>query len=162
PNKIVPCKNAGTYSHLRAANGGGGLRGRDGRSKDWTHADRPIQDWRIPDSVIEVTRQRGPIDRDGEIDHPAVFPVGLPKFLMQAYSDEGEAVLEPFSGSGTTILAGEACARRVYACELAPEYVDVALIRWTKAHPEQEPVLLATGQRFGEVKAERELKDKAS
>jgi DNA modification methylase len=156
PNKIVPCKTAGTYSHLAAVNGGGGLRDKDGAPNDWTHADRPIQDYRIPDSVITVTRQRGPIDKDGEIDHPAVFPLGLPKFVMEAYTDEGEVVFEPFSGSGTTLLAGEACGRRVRASELAPEYVDVALIRWMKNHPDHMPVLEATGQTWAEVKAERE------
>jgi DNA modification methylase len=157
PNKIVPCKMAGTYSHLSAINGGGGgLRDKNGRPNDWTHADRPIQDYRIPDSVIAVTRQRGPIDKEREIDHPAVFPVGLPTFVMEAYSDEGDIVFEPFSGSGTTILAGEACGRRVRASELAPEYVDVALIRWIKNHPDQTPVLQASGQTWDEVKAERE------
>jgi DNA modification methylase len=156
PNKIVPCKAAGTYSHLAALNGGGGLRDKDGKPSDWTHADRPVQDFRIPDSVITVTRQRGPIDREREIDHPAVFPVGLPTFVMEAYSDEGDIVFEPFSGSGTTILAGEACGRRVRASELAPEYVDVALIRWIKSHPDQTPVLQASGQTWDEVKAERE------
>ncbi|TCS98775.1 DNA modification methylase [Tepidimonas ignava] len=156
PNKIVPCKMAGTYSHLSAINGGGGLRDKNGRPNDWTHADRPIQDYRIPDSVITVTRQRGPIDPEREIDHPAVFPIGLPTFVMEAYSNPGEIVFEPFSGSGTTILAGEACGRRVRASELAPEYVDVAVIRWLKTHPEQMPVLEATGQTWEEVKAERE------
>ena len=155
PNKIVPCKTAGTYSHLAAANGGGGLRDKDGRTCDWTHADRPIQDFRIPDSVITVTRQRGPIDSEREIDHPAVFPVGLPKFVMEAYSDEGDIVFEPFSGSGTTILAGEACGRKVCASELAPAYVDVAVIRWIKNHPDQAPVLEATGQTWDEVRALR-------
>jgi DNA modification methylase len=156
PNKIVPCKTAGTYSHLAALNGGGGLRDKDGRPNDWTHADRPIQDFRIPDSVITVTRQRGPIDHEREVDHPAVFPVGLPRFVMEAYSDEGDIVFEPFSGSGTTILAGEACGRTVCASELAPAYVDVALIRWIKNHPDQAPVLEATGQRWEEVRALRE------
>ncbi len=155
PNKIVPCKTAGTYSHLAAINGGGGLRGKDGAPNDWTHADRPIQDTRIPDSIITVTRQRGPIDADREIDHPAVFPLGLPKFIMESFTNPGEIVFEPFSGSGTTILAGEACGRSVMASELAPEYVDVAVIRWIKNHPDIVPVLETTGQTWDEVKAER-------
>lgn len=156
PNKIVPCKTAGAYSHLSALNGGGGLRNKDGKANDWCHADQPIQDHRIPDSVITVTRQRGPIDPEREIDHPAVFPIGLPKFVMEAYSNPGEIVFEPFSGSGTTILAGEACGRRVRASELAPEYVDVAVIRWLKNHPDTVPVLEATGQSWDAVKAKRE------
>ena len=157
PNKIVPCKYAGQDVHLRAdGTSTGGLRSREGERTGWCHEGQPTQDFRIPDSVITVTRQRGPIDREREIDHPAVFPVGLPQFVMQAFSAEGDVVFEPFSGSGTTILAGEACGRRVRASELAPEYVDVAVIRWVKNHPGITPVLEATGQTWDELKAERE------
>lgn len=156
PNKIVPCKWAGQETHLRADGSSTAMRGKDGTIGAWCHAGQPTQDFRIPDSVITVTRQRGPIDADREIDHPAVFPVGLPKFVMEAYSDAGEIVFEPFSGSGTTILAGQACGRRVRAVELAPEYVDVAVIRWIKTHPDTVPVLEATGQSWDEIKALRE------
>lgn len=156
PNKIIPCKEAGKVRHPHGDRGGG--RDKIGKPVGWTHAGRPVQEYRIPDSVIAVTRQRGPIDRKGEIDHPAVFPVGLPKFIMGAYSDEGDIVFEPFCGSGTSILAGEICGRIVYASELAPEYVDVAVIRWIKKHPDVMPVLEFTGQTWEEVKSEREQK----
>lgn len=153
PNKIVPCKWAGHETHLRADGSSTAMRGKDGKVGAWNHAGQPTQAFRIPDSVVEVTRQRG---RIGEgIDHPAVFPLGLPKFFIEAYTDAGEIVFEPFSGSGTTILAGEACGRRVRASELAPEYVDVAVIRWLKTHPEQMPVLEGSGRTFAEVAAER-------
>lgn len=156
PNKIVPCKWAGHETHLRADGSSTAMRGKDGTVGAWCHAGLPTQDYRIPDSVITVTRQRGPIDKEREIDHPAVFPIGLPQFVMEAYTDAGDVVFEPFSGSGTTILAGEACGRRVMASELAPEYVDVAVIRWLKNHPHSTPVLDSTGQTWDEVKAERE------
>ena len=45
-------------------------------------------------------------------------------------SKAGDAVYEPFSGSGTTIVAGEMTGRRVLAIELNPVYVDVAVKRW--------------------------------
>ncbi len=157
PNKIVPCKYAGQDVHLRSdGTSAGGLRSKAGERTDWCHEGRPTQEFRIPDSVITVTRQRGPIDKEREIDHPAVFPIGLPQFVMQAFTDEGDVVFEPFSGSGTTILAAEACGRRPCASELAPEYVDVALIRWMKHHPDHMPVLDSTGQTWDEVKVERE------
>lgn len=154
PNKIVPCKWAGQETHLRADGSSTAMRGKDGTVGAWCHAGLPTQDFRIPDSVIEVTRQRG---RIGEgIDHPAVFPVGLPQFFIEAYTDAGEIVLEPFAGSGTTLLAGELTGRRVRAVELAPEYVDVALRRWMQHHPDRVPVLEGSGRTFGEVAAERE------
>jgi DNA modification methylase len=45
-------------------------------------------------------------------------------------SSPGQAVYEPFSGSGTTIIAGEMTGRHIYAIELNPAYVDVAVKRW--------------------------------
>jgi len=153
PNKIVPCKWAGHETHLRADGSSTAMRAKDGKVGEWNHAGQPTQEFRIPDSVVEVTRQRGRIG-DG-IDHPAVFPLGLPKFFIEAYTDVGEIVFEPFSGGGTTLLAGQLTDRRVRAIELAPEYVDVALRRWLQHHPGMEPVLAATGQPFAEVSAER-------
>jgi DNA modification methylase len=47
-------------------------------------------------------------------------------------SNRGESVYEPFSGSGTTIIAAEMHGRRCFAMELEPRYVDVAVARWEK------------------------------
>ncbi|MBU8541847.1 site-specific DNA-methyltransferase [Falsiroseomonas tokyonensis] len=136
-NKIVPCKWAGT------PNKGSGLRAADGEVKAYTHIGLPVQDMRIPDSVLRITRHKG---RGIETEHPAVFPVALPEFLMRAYTDEGEVVFEPFSGSGTTVLAGQRTGRRVRAIELAPAYVDLAIARWRMLHPDL-PVTLADDDR---------------
>lgn len=45
-------------------------------------------------------------------------------------SSPGQAVYEPFSGSGTTIIAAEKSGRACYAIELNPLYVDMAIRRW--------------------------------
>ena len=45
-------------------------------------------------------------------------------------SKPGDRVYEPFSGSGTTIIAGEMTGRKVHAIELSPAYVDLAVKRW--------------------------------
>jgi DNA modification methylase len=134
-NKIVPCKWAGT------PNKGSGLRAADGEVKAYTHIGLPVQEMRIPDSVLRITRHKG---RGIETEHPAVFPVALPEFLMRAYTDEGDAVFEPFGGSGTTILAGQRTGRRVRAIDLAPAYVDLAIARWRLLHPDL-PVILDDG-----------------
>ena len=154
PNKTVPCKFAGSYQHLRGDGSGGDLRNPDGSIGDWCHAHKPTQEYRIPDSVIPVMRQRGAIGKD--IDHPAVFPVALPEFAMQSYTDVGDIVLEPFSGSGTSIIAAEQAGRRMRAVELAPAYVDVAVKRWLLKFPHIMPMLKATGQTWPEVVKERE------
>lgn len=146
PNKIVPCKWAG---HINDSHGG--MRGKDGTVGDWTHAGQGVQETRIPDNVLRITRHKA---RGIETEHPAVFPVKLPEFVMQAYSDEGAVIYEPFAGSGTTLVAGERVGRRVRAIELAPEYVDVALLRWRQLFPGQ-PIMLGNGQSFEEIAAAR-------
>jgi DNA modification methylase len=145
-NKIVPCKWAGT------PNKGSGLRGADGEVKAYTHIGLPVQEMRIPDSVLRITRHNG---RGIETEHPAVFPVALPEFLMRAYTDEGEVVFEPFAGSGTTILAGQRTGRRVRAIELAPAYVDLAVARWRILHPDLPVTLADDGRDYDAVAAAR-------
>lgn len=63
-------------------------------------------------------------------DHPAPFPVGLPAAYIQAFTKQGDVVIEPFSGSGTTMIACEQTGRKCYAMELEPKYVDLAIARW--------------------------------
>ncbi|WP_270936293.1 site-specific DNA-methyltransferase [Falsiroseomonas oryzae] len=145
-NKIVPCKWAGT------PNKGSGLRAADGEVKAYTHIGLPVQEMRIPDSVLRITRHKG---RGIETQHPAVFPVALPEFLMRAYTDEGDVVFEPFAGSGTTILAAQRTGRRVRVIELAPPYVDLAIARWRMLHPELPVTLADDGRGYDAVAAAR-------
>lgn len=62
--------------------------------------------------------------------HPASFPVGLPAEYIKAMSDEGDIVIEPFGGSGTTLIACEQLGRQCRIMELEPKYVDVIIKRW--------------------------------
>ena len=62
----------------------------------------------------------------------------------------GDLVLDPFTGSGTTIIAAEKLGRRCAAVELSPEYVDVALIRWSK-FTGRAALLADDGRTFDEV-----------
>ena len=153
PNKIVPCKHAGQESHLRADGSSTAMRKKDGEVGGWSHAGTPTQDMRIPDSVIRIMRHKGKIGED--IDHPAVFPVALPEFVMQAFSAAGDIVFEPFNGSGTSLLAAQLTGRHCRAVELAPEYVDVAIRRFQQNHQGVAITLAATGQAFDEVATER-------
>jgi len=152
-NKIVPCRWAG---HVNSEKGG--LRGKDGTVGEWTHAGQGVQDMRIPDTVIRITRHKA---RGIETEHPAVFPVKLPEFLMQTYTDAGHIVFEPFSGSGTTILAGQRTGRHVRAIELAPEYVDLTIARWRMLHPDVPVMLADDGRLYDDVALERTRPDVA-
>ncbi|CAI8819550.1 site-specific DNA-methyltransferase [Methylococcus capsulatus] len=155
PHKIVPCKFAGQETHLRQDGSSTAMRGKDGEVGGWTHKGQPTQDTRIPDSVIRVMRHKGKIGQD--IDHPAVFPVALPKFVIEAYTDAGDLVFEPFGGSGTTMLAAQRSGRICRSVEIAPEYVDVAIKRFQQNHAGVPVTLIATGQSFDEVAAERDV-----
>ena len=64
--------------------------------------------------------------------HPATFPVGLPSEYIQAMSDKDDIVIEPFCGSGTTLIACEQLGRCCYGMEMEPKYVDVIIARWEK------------------------------
>ena len=98
-------------------------------------------------------RHKGKIGQD--IDHPAVFPVALPQFVLESYTDGGELVFEPFCGSGTPLLAAERTGRKVRSTEIAPEYVDVTVKRFQQNFPEVPVTLVSTGQSFAVVASER-------
>lgn len=90
-----------------------------------------------------------------ETGHSTQKPVECMKRPIENNSSPGQAVYEPFSGSGTTIIAAEMTGRCCHAIELNPSYVDVAIERWQK-FTGQEATLEATGQTFNELKAERQ------
>jgi DNA modification methylase len=153
PNKIVPCKYAGQKEHLDNDGSSTSMRGRDGKIGGWTHSGLPTQDFRIPDSVIRLSRHKGKLGHG--IDHPAVFPVALPTFAIETYTGAGELVYEPFGGSGSTLIACERTGRVCRAVEISAEYVDVALERVRQQLPGLPITLEATGQSFDAVAAER-------
>jgi DNA modification methylase len=69
--------------------------------------------------------------RRGEIDlHPTVKPVALVADLIRDCSRRNGIVLDPFAGSGTTILAAERTGRVARVIELDPLYVDLTIRRW--------------------------------
>lgn len=62
--------------------------------------------------------------------HPTMKPVNLISRLVKNSSRRGELVLDPFAGSGTTLVACEQLGRRCYSMELDPKYADAILQRW--------------------------------
>lgn len=59
-------------------------------------------------------------------NHSAAFPVELPKWFIKLFSQEGDLVLDPFIGSGTTALAARIMGRHYLGIEVLPEYVKLA------------------------------------
>jgi len=66
-------------------------------------------------------------------DHPTPKPLDTFALPMRQHTKVGDVCYEPFSGSGSQIIAGEREGRRVYAMEISPAYVAVTLERWSEA-----------------------------
>lgn len=64
--------------------------------------------------------------------HPTMKPIGLFDYQIKNNTKGGDAVLDLFNGSGTTIMACEQNGRRAFCMELDPKYVDAAIDRWEK------------------------------
>jgi DNA modification methylase len=94
--------------------------------------------------------------KSGRADELAMHPTVKPVLLVaDAIKDVSKAiVLDPFGGSGTTIIAAEKTGRRARAIELDPKYVDVAVRRWER-YTGKTAVLKATGETFEDVEAAR-------
>ena len=88
-----------------------------------------------------------------ETGHSTQKPVECMKRPIENNSSAGQAVYEPFSGSGTTIIAGEMTGRSIHAIELSPAYVDVAVIRWQEFTGEK--AVHEDGRLFDDMRAER-------
>jgi len=68
--------------------------------------------------------------RNPGLEHPTVKPTEVFAIPMRVHTTPGDICYEPFSGSGTQIIAGERLNRKVFAMELEPIFCDVAVKRW--------------------------------
>jgi len=68
-------------------------------------------------------------ERRKRTGHPAPFPVELPLRCMKLFSFTGDTVLDPFMGSGSTLVAASQCNRKCIGIEIDPGYCECAAIR---------------------------------
>lgn len=80
-----------------------------------------------PSEATSVIEEAKPTRNDL---HPTMKPIRLIGRLIANSSKPGEKVLDPFGGSGSTLIAAEQLQRVCYATELDPKYVDVIVERW--------------------------------
>ena len=110
---------------------------------------------RLKNDVLEIMTDRESV---GGVSlrklHTCPKPVALYAALLEAFTDLGQAIYEPFSGSGTTLIACEKTGRNCRAVEVTPAYVDVAVARWQE-FTGQTATLEGDGRTFDELKAER-------
>ncbi|PHP64732.1 DNA methylase [Zhengella mangrovi] len=88
--------------------------------------------------------------RRSESGHGTQKPVECMKRPIENNSSQGQAIYEPFSGSGTTIIAAEMTGRACHAIELNPAYVDVAIRRWQE-FTGKNAIHAETGRKFDAI-----------
>ena len=71
-------------------------------------------------------------DKITEYGHPTQKPIKLAERALKKHSNVGDIVLEPFMGSGSTMMACEQLGRRCFGIELDPKFIDVEIKRWEK------------------------------
>lgn len=109
---------------------GGGRRGRGGTG--W-YGDNSQQ------SVLNVPKP------SANREHPTMKPIDLIVICLNNSAPKGGLVLDPFGGSGSTLMACEYTGRKARLIELDPRYVDVICRRWQE-HTGAKPVLESTGK----------------
>jgi DNA modification methylase len=72
----------------------------------------------------------GNAQMEEKLGHSAQKPVECMRRPILNHTSSGQAVYDPFMGSGTTIIAAETTGRVAYGCEINPLYVDMAIRRW--------------------------------
>jgi DNA modification methylase len=91
--------------------------------------------------------------------HPTVKPVAMIADAVRDCTSRGEVILDPFLGSGTTLIAAEKTGRRCCGIEYEPRYVDIAIRRW-QAFTKTDARLEDDGRTFDEIAGERSSNDK--
>jgi DNA modification methylase len=93
--------------------------------------------------------------KEVKTEHPTQKPVECMRRPIENNSSPGQAVYEPFSGSGTTIIASEMTGRSCHAIEVSASYIDVAVKRW-QDFAGKEATLDGDGRTFDQIAAERQ------
>ena len=109
------------------------------------NAHEPMRD------VWEFSRVTG----DERHGHATPKPVVMMERVMKSSLPHKGLCLEPFGGSGSTLMGAEKTGRRCYTMELQPKYVDVIVRRWQN-FTGKEAVHIESGKTFNELKAERD------
>ncbi|WP_270935903.1 site-specific DNA-methyltransferase [Falsiroseomonas oryzae] len=112
---------------------------RDGAKGHWAGDRKQTTLWQIPYR-----------DQDAATVHGTQKPMACMRRPIENNSSPGQAVYEPFSGSGTTLIAAEMSGRACQAVELSQAYVDVAVARW-QAFTGEVARLEGDGASFAEV-----------
>ena len=117
--------------------------------------------WRSNVWIYPGASSLGSDARRGLQDHPTVKPTAMLEDGLLDLTNRGDIVLDPFLGSGSTLIAAENTDRVCRGVELDPLYVDI-IIRRYEAASGNAALLDETGETFAELSARREREVSAS
>ncbi|MEX2642137.1 MAG: site-specific DNA-methyltransferase [Acetobacterales bacterium] len=124
---------------------------RKGKAANWQGDRKQTTVWEITNgSAFGGKRDEG----DEATGHSTQKPIKCMLRPILNHTQEGDAVYEPFAGSGSTMIAAEQSKRICYAVELNPAYVDVVVKRWQQLTG-REAVLEGEGRSFSTIAGER-------
>ena len=115
----------------------GGMRSKNGEMKARTYNNRTGETkvreniWYLPRSPHSDGKERH--------GHPATYPMDLATLHILSWSNEGDVVLDPFAGSGTTCVAAKELGRRFLGIEINPAYVEICARRLALANTQGQP-----------------------
>jgi site-specific DNA-methyltransferase (adenine-specific) len=87
----------------------------------------------IIESPVEITKNN---------HHPAVYPLYIIQELIKLLTQEGDFVLDPFCGSGTTCIAARNLSRKYLGIEINPDYVNLANNRMEEPDCKQQELFI--------------------
>jgi DNA modification methylase len=124
-NKGLKINTVGVWDKKNA-----GLNGAGGISEQWEAVifAGNIKYKKFGGNVFSISREQ---HKREDSPHPHQKPIKLLAEIFD-FIDECKIVLDPFGGSGSTLIACEQLDRKCYMAELSPEYVDVIIARWEK------------------------------
>jgi DNA modification methylase len=107
--------------------------------------------WEFPSAATFMAREEG-----GDLlkDHPTPKPVAMVAEAILDCTARGDVVLDPFLGTGTTLIAAEKTGRTCHGIELEPEYVDLIVRRW-QAWTGEDAIHDETGMTFNALGTHR-------
>lgn len=102
-------------------------RQRDGTTPEYKGRERVRHDYGVRENVWRINAGGGLSTKDAvAFEHPAIFPEALARDHILSWSNPGDVVLDPFSGSGTTAKMARETGRRFIGIEVNPEYVEIS------------------------------------
>jgi DNA modification methylase len=124
---------------------------RKGKNADWRGGRDQSTIWDVDNASGTNKSEHG---EDADTPHSTQKPVELYRRAILNHTSEGQAVYDPFAGSGTLFIACEMTGRVAYGCEIDTGYGDVIVERWQNLTGEKA-TLLESGKTFEEARKTR-------